>query len=224
MAVPPNPLTINPLYASIILENRGVPQNVLSRVNFLGLRYGLSCNTFRIISNDGGFTFFNPTNNLIIVLQRESLVDNDSILVVLRNGGGLPLVFLRTENVFVNILNSAVARSTLLIIPNSLTIKTQGGAPKLPPEITIVQQGQVYLIDTTRIIFAYQFDPGQPNIIRFNLANLNNPNCMIFVRNRLGTEDLPVQVDIDANRFLTITGIPIDATVPGVCSAMLMII
>jgi hypothetical protein len=49
---------------------------------------------------------------------------------------------------------------------------------------------------------------------------------MVFVRNRLGTADLPVQTNIDPNGILTITGIPLDAGVPipGVCAAMLMII
>ena len=78
--------------------------------------------------------------------------------------------------------------------------------------------------DISRVVFAYQFDPTIPNIIGFDLINF--PGCMVFVKNRLGTEDLPVQLDIDANGVLTITGIPIDAsiTIPGVCAAMLMII
>ena len=47
---------------------------------------------------------------------------------------------------------------------------------------------------------------------------------MVFVKNRFGTADLPVQLDIDDNGILTITGIPPDVEDPGFCTAMLMII
>jgi hypothetical protein len=233
MAVPPNPLAINPLYNPIILENRGQPQFVLGRVNFLGPQSGLASDSFSLKSDVAEFSFFNPATGTILSLQRELTGDgNDSLLVITRNGPvALPLILLRVQNVFVNTLNSKLASSTFLTIPNSLKITTQGDAPKLPspnpaidPGIEILQQGQLYPTDNSRIIFAYPFSPLQPNIIRFDISLF--PNSMVFVRNRLGTADLPVQTNIDPNGILTITGIPLDAGVPipGVCAAMLMII
>lgn len=225
MAVPPNPLAINPLYAPIILENRGQSQFVLGRVNFLGLQNALASDTFSLVSDTAGFSFFNPTTGTDILLSREVDGVGNSYLVIEKiSPGALPLILLKVENVFVDTLNSPLASSTFLTIPNSLKIKTQGDAPKLPPGIEILNQGQIYPTDNSRIIFAYQFDPTTPNIIGFDLTNF--PGCMIFVKNRLGTADLPVQKNVDANGILTITGIPLDTTIPtpGVCAAMLMII
>ena len=229
MAVPPNPLAINPLYAPIILENRGQPQFVLGKVNFLGLQYGVASDRFSLVSDTAGFSFYNPVANTLLVLQREVIIPNpgdppDSILTVSRIGGGLILLVLfRVENVFVDTLNSELASSTFLTIPNSLKIKTQRDAPKLPANLIFYLQGQlVQPFNISRVIFAYQFIAGQPNIIRFDLTNF--PGCMVFVKNRFGTADLPVQLDIDANGILTITGITPDAENPAFRSAMLMII
>jgi len=222
MAVPPNPL-----YATIILENRGQSQNVLGRVNFLSPQFGIASDTLTLRSNANGFSFLDALDGRPVILKREVIIPNptdplESILVISSPAAALPRAYFRTLNTLVEKVNAIRSNVRNLTIPASLKIETQDPEPKLPANIVIYNQGDTELLIISRNIFAYQFIAGQPNIIRFDLTNF--PGCMVFVKNRFGTADLPVQLDIDDNGILTITGIPPDVEDPGFCTAMLMII
>lgn len=109
-------------------------------------------------------------------------------------------------------------------IPNSLSIKTQPGPNNLyDPKTNIeeVEQGDTYILDISRVIFIYTFDPNIPNVISFNLNGVTLANKMFFVKNSDGNVDLPVTLTL-VNNILSIANIPVDAN--GECSAMLLII
>jgi hypothetical protein len=218
-------LAVNPLYAPIILENRGQRQIVLGRVRFLGSRFGLACDTLSIRAGEmDGIDFTDADSQRVIKLRRtlDPADPTKAKLVISSDGEELADTFFRILAVLVEKLNAATLNVEIMNIDTSLRIRTQGPQPKLPANIQIYNQGQTVPLVITRNIFAYLIVPGQPNIIRFDLTNF--PACMVFIRNRFGTAVLQVQKDVDDNGILTITGIPPDAENPAFCSAMLMIV
>jgi hypothetical protein len=174
--------------------------------------------------NDEGLVLKdNPANPYLWVFSSNPESSELEILTKLV-GGPQNIGFACFSDTYVNDFTAANVLTDNQTIPNALSITTQPGPNNLydpKTDIQEVDQGETYILDISRIIFLYDFDPNIPNVISFNLDNVTLANKMFFVKNSDGNVDLPVTLTL-VNNVLSIANIPVDAN--GECSAMLLII
>ena len=175
------------------------------------------------INDEGLVLKDNPANPYLWVFASKPESTELEILTRL-NAEPQNIGFACFSDTYVNVFTAANVLTNNQTIPNSLSIITQPGPNDLydpKTDIQEVDQGETYILDISRIIFLYDFDPNIPNVISFNLDEVTLANKMFFVKNSDGNVDLPVTLTL-VNNILSIANIPVDAN--GECSAMLLII